>query len=60
MADPTGRERALEETRQLPESASWEDVMEQIPFMEQVERGLAGASAGWVIPHEQVKVRFGR
>jgi len=43
----------------LPLEATWEDVRSEISFGESVERGLADAEAGRLIPHEEVMKRFG-
>jgi predicted transcriptional regulator len=59
VADTTIKQRALDAVKQLPEDASWEDVMERLLFVEKVERGIAEADAGKFIPHEHVKARYG-
>lgn len=43
----------------LPQDATWDDVREEVAFWESVERGLADASAGRLIPHAEVRKRFG-
>ncbi len=43
----------------LPAEATWDDVREEIEFWESVERGLADAKAGRLIPHAEVRKRFG-
>ncbi|MDP3772862.1 MAG: hypothetical protein Q8Q85_01190 [Gemmatimonadales bacterium] len=58
MADVTVKQRALDAVQALPDSATFEDVMERLLFISKVERGLAEADAGKLIPHEQVKARF--
>lgn len=55
----TVKEQALKAVAALPETATFEDVMERLLFISKVERGLADANAGKLIPHEQVKARFG-
>lgn len=59
MTDMTVKQRALDAVKALPDSATFEDVMERLLFISKVERGLAEADAGKFIPHEQVKARFG-
>jgi predicted transcriptional regulator len=59
MPDMTVKQRALEAVRSLPESATFEDVMERLLFLAKIERGLAQADAGQLIPHDQVKARYG-
>ena len=55
----TIKEQALKAVAALPETATFEDVLERLLFISKVERGLAGADAGKLIPHEQVKASFG-
>jgi predicted transcriptional regulator len=59
MPDGSVKQRAIEAVQTLPESATFEDIMERLLFLAKIERGLAQADAGQLIPHEQVKVRFG-
>ena len=42
---------------QLPEHASWDDLLYEIYVRQSIERGLADADAGRVIPHEEVLAR---
>jgi predicted transcriptional regulator len=53
------KQQALNAVQSLPDSATFEDVLERLLFISKVERGLAEADAGQLIPHEQVKARFG-
>jgi len=55
----TVKEQALKAVAALPETATFEDVLERLLFISKVEHGLADADAGKLIPHEQVKARFG-
>jgi predicted transcriptional regulator len=59
MTETTMKQRALEAVRSLPESATFEDVMERLLFLAKIDRGLAEADAGKLIPHEQIKARYG-
>lgn len=59
MTESTMKQRALEAVRSLPESATFEDVMERLLFLAKIDRGLAEADAGKLIPHEQIKARYG-
>ena len=59
MSDTTVKQQALNAVQALPDSATFEDVLERLLFISKVERGLAEADAGRLIPHEQVKARFG-
>lgn len=61
MSAPSSpKQRILDAVQRLPADASFEDVMERLYFLYKVERGLADADAGRVIPHEEVKRQFGR
>ena len=44
---------------QLPESASWDELMYQAALRASIERGLADIGAGRVIPVEQLMKEFG-
>lgn len=55
----TVKEQALKAVAALPETATFEDVLERLVFISKVEHGLADADAGKLIPHEQVRARFG-
>ena len=60
MADPSPKQLALQAVEQMPDDATFEDLMERLYFLEKIERGLADARAGRVVPHEEVIKRFGR
>lgn len=59
MPETTVKQRALEAVQSLPDSATFEDVMERLLFLAKIERGLAQADAGELIPHDQIKARYG-
>lgn len=59
MPATTVKEKIIETIRALPDDASLDDVMEHLYFMSKVERGLEEIEAGNLIPHEEVKKRFG-
>ena len=44
--------------RDLPEQASWDDLMYEIYVRQKIEQGLRAADAGHVVPHEEVRRRF--
>ena len=44
--------------RDLPEQASWDDLMYEIYVRQKIEQGLQAANEGRVIPHDEVKRRF--
>ena len=47
---------------QLPETASWDDVMYEVYVQQAIEQGRADIEAGRVVPHDEVlaKVLGGR
>jgi predicted transcriptional regulator len=58
MAESTIKEKVLEAVQQLPADATVEDAMERLYFLAKIERGLADADAGRVVPHDEVRSRF--
>ena len=51
----TEKEKFLQAVRELPDDASFEDVMERVLFLAKIEKGIVQADAGDTIPHERVK-----
>lgn len=49
------KELALETIRNLPETASWEEIEERIHFHAAIERGRADVQNGEITPHSEVK-----
>lgn len=49
---------AAQLVRDLPEQASWDDLMYEIYVRQQIEQGLRAADEGRVVSHEEVKRRF--
>lgn len=45
--------------RDLPDSASWDDLMYQILVRQKIEAGLADIRAGRVHTHAAIKKQFG-
>ena len=58
MAASTTRDKILDAVRQLPPDATVEDAIERLLFLAKIERGLAQADAGQLIPHEEAKHRL--
>jgi predicted transcriptional regulator len=58
MAASTTRDKILDAVRQLPPDATVEDAIERLLFLAKIERGLAQADAGQLIPHEEAKRRL--
>jgi predicted transcriptional regulator len=58
MTPPTTKQKILEAVELLPPDATIEDAIERLYFLSKVERGLADAEAGRLIPHDEVKRRL--
>ncbi|MBY0527709.1 MAG: CopG family transcriptional regulator [Gemmataceae bacterium] len=54
----SNKELVVEAMRELPEEASFEEILEQIAILAAIRRGEADADAGRVISHEEVKKRI--
>jgi len=44
---------------QLPEHASWDDLMYEVYVRQSVDRGIADADAGRVVSHDEALNRLG-
>lgn len=53
------KETALKLIDQLPDDISWDELVYRIEVRASIERGLAAADAGRLIPHDEVKKHFG-
>jgi predicted transcriptional regulator len=53
------KEEAAKLVRDLPEQATWDDLMYEIYVRQKIEEGLKAADEGRVLSHEEVKRRFG-
>lgn len=42
----------------LPEQATWDDLMYELYVKQKIEAGLEAAAEGRTIPHEKVKARL--
>ena len=54
------REEALEIIRKMPETATTADILDELYFKEQVDRGLRDVVEGRLITHQELKERFAR
>jgi predicted transcriptional regulator len=54
----TEKERILKIVEQMPDSATAEDVMNELYFKEIVDRGLSDLTAGRLISHDEAKQRL--
>ena len=58
MTHANAKQRALDAVATLPEDATFEDAMERLYFLAKVEKGLAQADAGELIPHDEVDAHW--
>ena len=54
----TVKKEAEKLIRELPESASWDDLMYEIYVRQRIEEGLKAAEEGRLLSHEEVRRRF--
>jgi predicted transcriptional regulator len=59
METLTLKEQAIQLVEQLPEQATWEDLMREIVVRQAIEEGLADSAAGRVKSVEEVRQRYG-
>ena len=52
------KEQAINLIKDLPENATWDDIMYEIYVRQKVELGLKAIEEGRVISHEEMKKRF--
>jgi predicted transcriptional regulator len=52
--------RSLELIRKLPEDVTTTDIMEELYFKQQVDKGLRDVAEGRVLSHEELKERVAR
>lgn len=54
----TVKEEARKVIENLPDGATWDDLMYELYVRQKIETGLRAADEGRVLSHEQVKQRF--
>jgi len=54
----TAKEEARRLVDDLPDQATWDDLMDQFYVTKKIEAGLKAAEQGDVVSHEEVKQRF--
>ncbi len=52
------KEEALELIRRLPDTATTADILDELYFKEQVDRGLQDVLEGQTISHQELKERL--
>lgn len=55
---PTAKTSARELIDQLPEEATWDDVMYKLYVKQKIDTGLLAVSEGRVTLHEEIKARL--
>ena len=55
---PSAKETARRIIDQLPDQATWDDIMYELYVKQKIEAGVAAADEGRVIPHEEAKRRL--
>ncbi len=60
MNNMTGvKEEARQLIERLPDTATWDDLMEEIYVRQAVERGLKNVDAGRVLTTDELRTRLG-
>ncbi|HUT54539.1 MAG TPA: hypothetical protein VM658_14205 [bacterium] len=54
----TAKEEAKALLEQLPDTATWDDIMYELYVEEKIAIGMKEADEGRVVSHEEVKRRF--
>jgi predicted transcriptional regulator len=58
MVDSLLKQQVLSALDRLPATATLDDVIEQLVFLTQIDRGLADVQAGRTVPHADVAAEF--
>ena len=59
MTSTNVKKAAHELLDRLPETVTWDELAYEMEVRASIERGLADAEAGRVVPHEEVMKQFG-
>ena len=57
MSDMTIKHRVLKAIEELPQDATFEDVMERLYFLYKIDKGLKQVEAGETMSHEEAMER---
>lgn len=52
------KEEAMKLISEIPETATWDDIMYELYVRRKVEAGIKADDAGKTVPHEEVKKRY--
>jgi len=55
---PSIKEAARSIVDNLPEQATWDDLMYELYVKQKIEAGLKAADEGRTVPHEEVKAKL--
>jgi predicted transcriptional regulator len=55
---PSAKELARRIIEQLPEQATWDDIMYELYVKQKIEEGLADVEAARTVPHEEIKAEL--
>ncbi len=55
---PSAKEAVRRIIKQLPEQATWDDIMYELYVKQKIEEGLKAAEEGRTISHEEAKRRL--
>lgn len=54
----TAKQAARQIIEQVPEQASWDDIMYELYVKQKIEKGIKGVEEGRVVGHEEAKKRL--
>ncbi|MCF7948838.1 MAG: hypothetical protein K9M94_09665 [Spirochaetia bacterium] len=54
------KDNAIKAIQELPDDATYEDIMKKLYFLEKVEKGLKDIREGATVTHEEAKERIQR
>ena len=58
MSTGTAQTRILSIVEEQPDDSSYDEILHELALMRMIDRGIADADAGRVVPHEEVKRRI--
>ncbi|MCP4327476.1 MAG: hypothetical protein GY791_03460 [Alphaproteobacteria bacterium] len=57
---PSAKDAARRVIDQLPDQATWDDIMYELYAKQKIEAGMADIEAGRTVPHDEVKAELQR
>ncbi|MGM0587589.1 MAG: hypothetical protein ACQETE_04170 [Bacteroidota bacterium] len=58
MAGTSIKKRVLDSIKELPDEASYDDIMERVYILQKIQTGLDQAEKGNLVEHEEVKKKI--